>query len=66
MGFEETLGELDEEFSVKDVRIVSDPISLQYLEEVEIDWMEGPLESGFKFNNPQVKSTCGCGSSFSV
>jgi len=33
---------------------------------VEIDYVEGLQGAGFKFNNPNVKSTCGCGSSFSV
>ena len=43
-----------------------DPRSYLYLEGVEIDFVDGLHASGFKFNNPNVKSTCGCGSSFSV
>lgn len=48
------------------VRIVVDPMSLQYLMGTEIDYVEGLHGAGFKFNNPNVKATCGCGSSFSV
>jgi iron-sulfur cluster insertion protein len=66
MAFDNQIGDLDEEFEVGGIKLISDPLSLQYLEEVEIDYLESPLGGGFKFNNPQVKSTCGCGSSFSV
>jgi iron-sulfur cluster assembly accessory protein len=37
-----------------------------YLDGVQIDYVETLEGAGFKFNNPNVKSTCGCGSSFSV
>ena len=39
---------------------------LRYLDGVEVDYVESLEGAGFKFNNPNVKSTCGCGSSFSV
>jgi len=58
--------ELDEEFEDKGVKLYIDPLSYQYLDGTEIDYVEGLHGSGFKFNNPGVKSTCGCGSSFSV
>ena len=48
------------------VNIVVDVMSLMYINGTEIDYVEGLLESGFKFNNPNVKNTCGCGSSFQV
>ena len=48
------------------VRVVVDEMSLMYLVGTEIDYVEGLQGAGFKFNNPNVKSTCGCGSSFSV
>jgi iron-sulfur cluster assembly accessory protein len=37
-----------------------------YLDGAEVDYVEALEGSGFKFNNPHVKSTCGCGSSFQV
>ncbi len=43
-----------------------DQASLLYLNEVRIDYVETMEGAGFKFDNPDVKSTCGCGSSFSA
>jgi iron-sulfur cluster assembly accessory protein len=42
------------------------PISARYLEGTEIDYVMGMAGAGFKFNNPQARGTCGCGSSFAV
>jgi iron-sulfur cluster insertion protein len=39
---------------------------VQYLNGTVIDYVTGLQESGFKFNNPNVKGTCGCGTSFSA
>ena len=47
-------------------KLYIDPLSFQYLDGTEIDYVEGLHGSGFKFQNPNVKSTCGCGSSFSA
>jgi len=58
--------EVDRQFEVEQVRVVVDEMSLMYLVGVEIDYVEGLQGAGFKFNNPNVKTTCGCGSSFSV
>jgi iron-sulfur cluster assembly accessory protein len=58
--------ELDRELSQHGVRMVVDQMSLMYLLGTEIDYVEGLAGAGFKFNNPNVKSTCGCGSSFAV
>jgi len=64
--FEDKIGDLDEEFECLGVKLYVDPLSFQYLEQTEIDYVEGIHGSGFKFNNPNVKATCGCGSSFSA
>src|SRR5512140_2682986 len=58
--------EVDRQFEVAGVKCVVDEMSLMYLVGTEIDYVEGLQGAGFKFNNPHVKSTCGCGSSFSV
>ena len=42
-----------------------DPMSLCYMENVTVDYVESLSFSGFHFDNPDAKSTCGCGSSFS-
>ncbi|MEO6772003.1 MAG: iron-sulfur cluster insertion protein ErpA [Kofleriaceae bacterium] len=58
--------ETDIQFQAAGVKCVVDEMSLMYLAGTEVDYVEGLQGAGFKFNNPNVKSTCGCGSSFSV
>jgi iron-sulfur cluster insertion protein len=62
--FEEKPTDLDEEFESNGVRLYIDPLSFQYLEGTQIDYVETTHGSGFKFGNPNVTGTCGCGSSF--
>jgi len=64
--FEDQPTELDESFESNGVKLYVDPISFQYLESTQIDYVEGAHGAGFKFNNPNVTGSCGCGSSFSV
>ncbi len=58
--------EMDRTFDSHGVKLVVDQMSLQYLAGTTVDYVEGLQGAGFKFVNPNVKSTCGCGSSFSV
>lgn len=58
--------EVDRQVDMSGVKVVVDEMSLMYLVGTQIDYVEGLQGAGFKFNNPNVKSTCGCGSSFSV
>src|SRR5579862_6124473 len=60
--FEDKVGDMDEIFEHNGVKLYVDPLSFQYLEATEIDYVEGVHGAGFKFNNPNVKGTCGCGS----
>ena len=53
-------------FDQDGVKVFVDPMSAQYLMGVHVDYVEGLQGSGFSFKNPNVKHTCGCGSSFSV
>jgi iron-sulfur cluster insertion protein len=64
--FEDETTDLDQQFESHGIPIYVDMMSFQYLEGVEIDYVEGLHGAGFKFLNPQAKSTCGCGSSFSA
>lgn len=65
--FEDKTSEDDFFFESQGVKIYVDMMSLQYLDGTEIDYVESPIQGGaFKFINPNAKSTCGCGSSFSV
>lgn len=66
MGLEEAAAEDDEIVEADGVKIAVDPLSLQYVRGVTIDFQESIQGRGFVFENPQAKSTCGCGSSFSV
>jgi iron-sulfur cluster assembly accessory protein len=58
--------EVDRQVDIEGVKVVVDEMSLMYLVGTEIDYVEGLQGAGFKFNNPNVKTTCGCGSSFGV
>lgn len=64
--FEEDTGELDQTFESFGIPLFIDMMSYQYLDGTEIDYVEGLHGAGFKFLNPQAKSSCGCGSSFSA
>jgi len=48
------------------VRVLVDPKSLVYLDGSRLEWEQTLMQQGFKFVNPNEKSGCGCGSSFSV
>jgi len=48
------------------VKLLVDPLSMQYLEDAEIDYEEGIAGARFIIRNPNAKTTCGCGSSFAA
>ncbi|GMV20673.1 MAG: iron-sulfur cluster insertion protein ErpA [Vicinamibacterales bacterium] len=56
----------DQEFTVNGVRLLVDPISMRYLNGAEVDFVDNNMGGGFTIKNPNAKSTCGCGSSFSA
>jgi iron-sulfur cluster assembly protein len=56
----------DTVFESRGVKIFVDPKSLVYIDGTELDFAKEGLNEGFKFNNPNVKATCGCGESFNV
>jgi iron-sulfur cluster assembly protein len=66
MAFENQVNGTDNVYEFNGLKVLVDQMSEMYLEGVEIDYIETLEGAGFKFNNPNVKSTCGCGSSFSV
>jgi iron-sulfur cluster assembly accessory protein len=66
MAFENTPNMLDKTYNFEGLKVFIDQASLLYLDGVQVDYVESMEGSGFKFNNPNVKNTCGCGSSFSV
>lgn len=66
MAFENQAGMMDKIFSFEDLKVFVDATSLMYLKGCVVDYVETLEASGFKFDNPNVRTTCGCGSSFSV
>ncbi len=66
MAFENQVNGTDNVYEFDGLKVLVDQMSEMYLEGIEIDYIETLEGAGFKFNNPNVKSTCGCGSSFSV
>ena len=56
----------DRIFERDSVKVLVDRKSFIYLRGTELDYADGLMESGFKLQNPNVKRSCGCGSSFSV
>ena len=66
MEFCESPGDGDVVVQSHGVRLVVDTKSLMLLDGTEIDYVEGLMGSGFKFNNPNVRHSCACGESFSA
>ncbi len=64
--FADVIEETDQVFESNGVKVIIDPKSLVYLDGTELDFAKEGLNEGFKFNNPNVKDTCGCGESFNV
>ncbi|HHF7087384.1 TPA: iron-sulfur cluster assembly protein IscA [Haemophilus influenzae] len=64
--FVDALNSEDQVFEQHGVNIIVDPKSLVYLNGIELDYVKEGLNEGFKYNNPNVKESCGCGESFHV
>ncbi|MCL5262734.1 MAG: iron-sulfur cluster assembly accessory protein [Acidobacteria bacterium] len=66
MSFENQAGMMDKVLNFDGLKVYVDATSLMYLQGCVVDYVETLEAAGFKFENPNVKNTCGCGSSFSV
>jgi iron-sulfur cluster assembly protein len=64
--FVDDVEDSDTVFEDRGVKVVVDRKSLVYLDGTELDYGKEGLNEGFRFNNPNVKSACGCGESFNV
>jgi iron-sulfur cluster assembly accessory protein len=64
MSFENGAGMMDKVIDVEGLKVFVDATSMMYLQGITVDYVETLEGAGFKFENPNVKSTCGCGSSF--
>ena len=66
LGFDRGAADGDSEAEFHGVRVVVDPASAPYLKGATVDFVESLQESGFKIDNPNAASSCGCGHSFQV
>lgn len=66
MNIEEAPQPTDEVVEASGLRVFVDMFSAQYLENVQIDYVNSVMGSGFTFNNPNASGGCGCGSSFTA
>lgn len=64
--FVDGLNEEDHVFESHGVKVIIDTKSMVYLDGTQLDYKKEGLNEGFEFNNPNVKSECGCGESFNV
>ena len=64
--FDASAGMMDKVFDMDGLKVFVDATSIMYLNGCRVDYVETLEGAGFKFENPNVKSTCGCGSSFNV
>ena len=64
--FDEVKNEDDFDWDFDGVNVVVDSMSLQYLQEAQVDYVEDNMGANFVIKNPNATSTCGCGSSFSI
>jgi iron-sulfur cluster assembly accessory protein len=66
MNFDDGAKMMDQTYDFSGLKVYVDAASMLYLDGCNVDYIETLEGAGFKFNNPNVKSTCGCGSSFSA
>lgn len=62
----EAINSDDKVFEKEDVSVIIDDISLPYMQGAEIDYVDDLIGAHFEIRNPNAKSSCGCGTSFSV
>jgi len=56
----------DKVLNFEDVSVYIDPKSMVFLDGMTLDWKDSLIHSGFVFDNPHAKKSCGCGTSFST
>jgi iron-sulfur cluster assembly accessory protein len=66
MAIADEVEEGDVEFSQHGVRILVDPLSINYISGASVDYIEDAMGGGFKIDNPNATKSCGCGSSFAT
>ena len=65
MAFEQASNDEDDVVEMHGLRLFVDPYSAPMLKGTEVDYVDGLQNAGFSIKNPNAKTTCGCGQSFS-
>lgn len=66
MAIDDSIEEEDFVFTCLGVKVVVDPLSINYIRGASVDYIEDVMGGGFKIDNPNATKSCGCGSSFST
>jgi iron-sulfur cluster assembly protein len=66
LDYADALNENDQVFENFGVSVIVSQLDLEFVDGIELDYRREGINEAFKFNNPNVKGTCGCGESFSV
>lgn len=66
LAFDTTVQPQDQVLELQNLCVIIDPESLNYINELSLDYSEDLMGGGFRFHNPQATSTCSCGNSFSI
>jgi len=64
--YADEIGEADEVFEQYGVKVITTQADLAVIDGIELDYRREGINEAFKFNNPNVTATCGCGESFAV
>ena len=56
----------DNVFEFDEIKVFVDPKSMVFLDGMTLDWKDSLIQSGFAFDNPHAKKSCGCGTSFTA
>ena len=64
--FEKEVRDDDAQFPYDGFKVIVDPMSMPFLDGTQVDYRDSLMDGGFKIQNPQAKTTCGCGQSFSA
>ncbi len=66
LAFDDAIGDDDTQVEISGVKVIVDEKSALYLSGTTLDFVDTLQETGFKMNNPNASTTCGCGESFNA
>jgi iron-sulfur cluster assembly protein len=66
LDYADELKEGDSAFEQSGIKVIINDQDMKFLQDIEVDYRTDGINAAFKFNNPNIKDSCGCGESFSV